>query len=99
MSYNAADPKQVKEAKVSEKEARKQELQDINAILTTVGGRRFFYRYLVACHVFETSMTGSAYTYFNEGERNVGLRLMADLNDANPEAYSQIIRENRRVEK
>lgn len=95
---NAADPKQIKEAKIKDKDIRKQELRDVALLLSSVEGRRFFHRYLVMCKVFETSMTGSSYTFFNEGQRNIGLSLMADLNDADPSAYAKLIEENRKAQ-
>jgi hypothetical protein len=94
---NAVDPKQIKEAKITSKDLRKQELRDVSFLLSSVEGRRFFYRYLVMSKVFETTMTGSSYTFFNEGMRNIGLSLMADLNEADPSAYSKIIEENRKA--
>lgn len=73
---------------------REHELQDVALILASPTGRRFFYRYLEVCHVFKTSFDNSgSVTAFNEGERNVGLRLFRDINDASPESYSVMLKE------
>jgi hypothetical protein len=85
--YNAADETQVRERGNKEKLRRAQELDDVREILRTKGGRRFYWRYLTDCGLFKTSMTGNSQTYFLEGQRNVGLKLLADMNQAAPEAY------------
>jgi hypothetical protein len=97
MQTNAADPRQIREAKQTSREIRKQELKDVGLILSTIEGRRFFFRYLCECGIFKTSFTGSSETFFREGQRNVGLSLLADLNDADPTMYAKIMEENRKV--
>lgn len=96
--YNAADEAQVKERKSKAKFKRSEELRDVREVLQTPCGRRFIWRYLVDCGVFRTSFTGNSHTYFNEGMRNVGLKLLADINEAAPEAYLQMIKEKDRNE-
>ena len=92
---NAADPKQVKDAKFKEKLKEEQELDDVKFILDSPQGRRFFWRYLSKCGVFTTSFTGNSTTYFNEGSRNIGLMLMEDIMNVDPDAYSMMLKENR----
>jgi hypothetical protein len=62
-------------------------------ILSSRQGRRFLWRYLERCGVFKTSFDGTSRTYFNEGERNIGLKLLADVNEANIEAYVTMMKE------
>lgn len=87
MSQNAADKSQVKKADDREKFTRRRDLLDVRDILATPCGRRFIWRYLSICGVFKLSFTGNSETFFNEGQRNVGLRLMTDVMDADPTAY------------
>lgn len=47
----------------------------LKAVLGTKDGRWFLMRLLDECRVFERTMTGNSWTYFNEGGRDVGLRL------------------------
>lgn len=95
MIKNAADPAQIKEAVRKEKSARFKELEDVKSILSTKAGRRFYYRYMKECGVFRISYTGNgSETFFNEGQRNVGLKFLADINDADPEIYATMIKEN-----
>jgi hypothetical protein len=92
---NAADPTQVKEQSQKEKRGREKELDDVKFILSHRQGRRFYFRYLEECGVFKTSFTGNSQTFFLEGQRNIGLKLLSDLNEAEPEAYIVMIKENK----
>lgn len=42
-------------------------------------GRRFVRRLLGLCHLYESSFTGTEATFFREGERNVGLQVLAEI--------------------
>ncbi len=93
---NAADPSEVSKGEEREKRGRELELADVAGVLSTESGRRFYWRYLKECGVFESSFTGNNTTFFNEGQRNIGLKLMADLNDSYPDAYIKMVQESRR---
>jgi len=90
---NAADKKQVDEAKGKENRSRDQELEDLRQVLSTRQGRRFYWNLLSFCGVFESSFTGNSQTFFLEGKRTVGLKMLANLNDAQPEAYVTMMNE------
>lgn len=90
---NASDSQQVKNAKRSEESKRNQELNDVEFVLSTPQGRRFLWRLLGVCHVFKTSFTGNSTTFFNEGKRDIGLRLLADINEASPNSYLKMMQE------
>lgn len=93
---NAADETQVREADGKVKRGRERELNDICALLSTREGRRFIWRYLGKCGVFTTSFHNSgSVTAYNEGGRNIGLMLLADVNDASPDAYLTMMKENK----
>jgi hypothetical protein len=92
---NAADEAQVKEAGQKVKRGRELELGDFRGIMDSLSGRRFVYRYISKCGVFEQSFTGNNTTFFNEGQRSIGLSLMADINEACPELYMRMIEESR----
>src|SRR5687767_10645516 len=94
---NAANEGQVNEAEKKVKFGRDRDLSDVSAILATLHGRRFIWRYLTECRVFETSFNNSeSITYFNEGMRNIGLKLLADVNEASPDAYLQMLKESKK---
>lgn len=70
----------------AEQERRQDQLNDICAVLATGQGRRFIWRLLEKAHLFQTSYAGATNaTFFNEGERNVGLWVYLELMEANPE--------------
>lgn len=94
---NAADEKQVKEAKRQAKFSREQELDDVRAILSLPAGRRFLWRYLERCGVYKSSYDPSgSRVYFNEGERNIGILLLADITQADPQAYVSMMLDSER---
>ena len=53
-------------------------------------GRRFVWRLLKSCHLYESSFTGTSATFFREGERNVGLQVLADITRLCPELYARM---------
>ena len=93
-SPNAADREQVAAAKKLEKEVRKDELADMRLLLSDPAGRRFLWRMLKRCGLYRLSYTGNSETYLREGERNVGLWLMTELSQANPDAFFLMQKEN-----
>ena len=93
---NAADKDQVEAADRKERYTRKMELADLRSILATEHGRRFIWRYLEVCHVFGSVFNNSgSVTYFNEGRRDIGLKLLADITEANDESLIQMMRESK----
>lgn len=88
-----ADQRKAERVQERERDKRDRELEDTRLILSTKEGRRFFWRWISRCHVFETSFTGNNTTFFKEGERNVGIQMLADLNAAAPEQYAVMQKE------
>lgn len=89
---NVADKNQVDRAKQKEKFNREDELKDLQFILNSIEGKRFVWRYLEKCGVFQSSFTGNSETYFREGERNIGLQLLADITEANVESLIEMMK-------
>lgn len=92
---NAANQEQVQQAEGKVRKTREQELIDIKWILSEPIGRRFLWRYLDICGVFRSSFTQSSETFFLEGQRNIGLKILADINEAHPEAYLLMMKESK----
>ena len=91
---NAADEKQVKKASEKDKRKSERESADFKWVLSTRQGRRVVLKYLEECGVFKLSAEHSgSWTYFNEGKRNIGLKLMADITASDPEAYLLMLKE------
>lgn len=65
-------------------------LEDFRRTFETPNGRRVYKHLLEHCHVFSTTFTGNSKTFFLEGERAVGLYLLAMREMANVESLDQI---------
>lgn len=92
---NLADETQVNNQANKEKLKRSNELAEMRSVLNTQAGRNLIWRYLDLCGVFKSSMSQSSQIYFNEGRRDVGLKLLADITEANEESLIQMMRENK----
>jgi hypothetical protein len=93
---NASDESQVKKAEKREAFGRERDTDDLKSVLSTVQGRRFVWKYLEKCGVYTTSFSESPHrTMFLEGQRNIGLMLMADINAADPYLYVKMMNESK----
>ena len=63
--------------------------------LDTSAGRAFVWQQLSRCLINQLSFTGEwGSTAFNEGHRNVGNQLLADVMRVRPGAYALMLKEN-----
>lgn len=76
--------------------AAEQEIEDWKWLLADKRGRRVVFRLLDQAGVFRSSFTGNSETFFREGQRNVGLMVMARIHEASPEKYTLMMKENRK---
>lgn len=76
---------------------RENELEDLKSLLKTEVGRRFCWKLISSTHVFSSSFSpdNDRVTSFREGERNIGLMLIADIMEACPDRYIQMQRESK----
>ena len=58
-----------------------QDKEDFKWLMGSKRGRRIVWRLLERTGVFRTSFTGNSETFFREGQRNVGLMLMAQIHE------------------
>jgi hypothetical protein len=100
MVRNAADPEQVSKAKEKELRGRDLEISDFAWVLSDRRGRRFLWRLFDFCGINKLSFAGElvATTNFNEGMKNVSNKLMADIMETRPDAYVEMINENKKTE-
>ncbi len=91
--YDAADAAAVAKKRQSADRAETKRHNALRTVMATNQGRRYVWWLLDQCGVFRTSFTGNSTTFFNEGQRNVGLILMGDINAACPEQYLVMINE------
>lgn len=90
---NAADESQVKAAEVKEKLGRDRELSDLAILLALPEGRRFIWRLLVKAGAFRSVWEPSARIHFNAGQQDFGHYIIGEVEDANQEAFFQMMRE------
>ena len=84
-----------KESKKEYKNRKDRELDDLKAVLKKPEGRRFVYQVLSECGVFKSSFAlNSMQSAFNEGRRDIGIMLLKLLDEAEPQAYSQMLAEH-----
>jgi hypothetical protein len=78
---------------MAQPKGRKQELLDIDALMSTPAGARFIWRLLTLSGVFRSSFSSDALVMaMNEGQRNMGLRLLGDVMQACPDKYLNMMR-------
>jgi hypothetical protein len=92
---NAADEEKIREEKTRQKLRQDNDDNDLRFLLATDQGRRFLWKQLEACGVFKSSFTGSSETFFLEGQRNIGLKLLSDIMRVDPESYLRMIKSNK----
>jgi hypothetical protein len=91
---NAADPSQVRSAKKGRAIARDTELNEMRYVVAHKLGRSFLKRWLRECSMDQTTYTGNGWAAFKEGERNIGLKMKAELIEASPREYLKMEEES-----
>jgi hypothetical protein len=81
------------------KQANEQEKEDFKWLMGSKRGRRIVWRLLERTGVYRSSFTGNSETFFREGQRNVGLMLMAQINESSPDQYALMLKEQNDVRK
>ena len=77
-----------------EEKAYRAMLLDIKEICKLKHGRRFINTLLALTEIYSDSFTGNSQTYFNEGKRSIGLQIIELLNEADPQIYLTLLKEN-----
>jgi hypothetical protein len=69
-------------------------LGTLRDVLTNEAARRYLWWLVEQSHVFETTYSSDAsWAAFREGERNLGLRIMSDLQALGPECLTVLMKE------
>lgn len=95
---NVADFSQIKEKKNKEKIVEYTDSSDFKFLVSRPEGRRFLWKYLSFAGVFEQSANphSGSMTYFNEGRRSVGLKILAEIQAYSPQTLVDMINENQK---
>lgn len=89
------DPEHQKAAE-AQAEVRRVQVEDVKWLLAHKAGRRFVWRLLEQAGVYRTSFNNSgSVTAFNEGQRNIGLMLVAEIQELVPERYLDMLKERK----
>lgn len=91
---NAASKKQVDLAGGRERSLRERELNEMRVILASPEGRRFLWRLMGRCRVFNSIYEQSSRIYFNSGQQDIGFYLLAEIDQADPEMFLKMRHEN-----
>ncbi|MDE2233447.1 MAG: hypothetical protein KGJ90_05050 [Patescibacteria group bacterium] len=95
-TYNASDSAQVEEAKKLANFEKSNKSKFVHGAMQTEEGRKFFYDLLVFCSIFHTPFTAdNNKTNFNCGKQNVGLKILADIQESAPDEYILMCKEGR----
>lgn len=98
------DPELVKKAKDKAKREESGRHNIIKGIMSSIHGRKWFYEVLEMCGVYTLSanpnmegdgMAMSLRTWFAEGQRNVGNKLLSDIQSCAPGEYVKMMKEAR----
>ena len=83
-----------KETETAQQLKRAQEQDDFRYLMSLPQGRRFMWRLLERAGVFRSSFSLNGLEMaHNEGNRNAGLHLLADIQELCPERYTQMLKE------
>lgn len=85
--FDAGEPGQVKARKTKAELRKEAEVEYLRSLLETYGGRATVWRWLEWCGVYKTSFTGNSETFFKEGMRNIGLKILEEVFEASPNIY------------
>ena len=96
-ALNLSDPKSVRKAKAKASLRADERRQVTVELLSTKQGREWLWAILSDCYTMNARIVLSGSDYengFNNGEREVGLRLQRLLCRADPEKFGLLVREN-----
>ena len=94
VTYDAGDRKSVRRAEKDAKAVLESDRATITNLMSHSMGRWWMSRQLEACHIFADPFTGQAlHEAYLKGERNFGLRLLAQLMAFCPDQYLLMMRE------
>lgn len=92
---DVGDPAYVKETVKKARNVLLAKQEILRDFLATPEGRRYFYDLLTTCGVYRNPFSRDAgMMAFSCGEMNVGQKILVDLENASPELYLLMVREN-----
>jgi hypothetical protein len=93
--YNAGNAKHVARRAKAAKRREKIKTEALIRLIESPGGRAWLWDLLTSCHVFTSfPLTDAIHLAGAHGERNVGLRIFAQVMKLDPNLYYTMAREN-----
>lgn len=71
------------------------EANDWKWLMSSKQGRRLVWGLLAETGIYQSSFTGNSETFFREGRRDIGLKVLAKIHATGPEAYVQMLTESK----
>lgn len=90
----AAEQELQKQQAISRENAALTEDEDWRWLMSSKQGRRIVWRILSLTGLFRTSFTGNSQTFFNEGERHIGLVLQGKIGKADRRQFAAMYQEH-----
>lgn len=92
--YDASNRKDIRNAEKAAAIAARQRIEFLQLSLASVEGRVWFFDFLTACHMFNDPFTGDPLREaYSKGERNIGLRIYAEILANCPDQLILMMRE------
>lgn len=93
--YDASNRKDIRRAEKEVRLAENERVEWLRTALSSIGGRSWFWSLLSECHLFSDPFSGQAlHEAYLKGERNIGLRIFAEIVSNCPDQYLLMIRES-----
>lgn len=90
----AGDPNTLKDKKRKLRFQERAAKNELNAVLTSREGRAVLWRILEQCGVWRSSYSLDDSIYFMEGQRNIGLWLLNEIQQLSKERFIEMVLEN-----
>ena len=92
---DVSDPKAIAAAIKTDKSKDVRAKEGLHALMRDPNGRAWLYRVLLMCDPFRSPFsTDPIVMAKNCGEANIGLQIIADMQEVSPELYLQTMKEN-----
>lgn len=92
--YDTSDPETVNKARQKAGRQKRSDASVVGALMETKQGRAWIFGILDAAHIYQPSFDRDPHvTAFREGERNLGLRILSEVQSSAPREYTSMIEE------
>lgn len=91
--FDAGNPEDVRDRKELSKRSEELRIRGLRVILANSDAQAWLWDLMEFTGLFKTSFTGNSQTFYLEGQRNVGLKIMADISKHSPESLIAMMKE------